>query len=156
MNVEIKEMPEMHVAYCRHTGPYHGIGKAIGKLMAWAAPRGLINFPETKMLSVYHDDPDITDEKRLQSSACITVPEGTKTEGGIGSMVVEGGAFAVAHFEITEDKFGEAWDAIMRDWLPESGYQCDDRPHYELYLNNAEEHPEKKHIVDICIPVKPL
>ncbi|MFA5384645.1 MAG: GyrI-like domain-containing protein [Eubacteriales bacterium] len=27
---------------------------------------------------------------------------------------------------------------------------------YELYLNNPEEHPEKKHLVDIYIPVKPL
>lgn len=28
--------------------------------------------------------------------------------------------------------------------------------HHELYLNNPDEHPEKKHIVDICIPVNPV
>lgn len=44
----------------------------------------------------------------------------------------------------------------MGGWLPESGYQCDDRPTFELCYNNYNEHPEKKHIIDICIPIKPL
>ena len=42
------------------------------------------------------------------------------------------------------------------DSLAESGYQPDDRPCFELYLNNPQEHPEGKHIVDIYAPVKPL
>lgn len=156
MNVEIKEMPEMHVAYCRHKGSYSKIGIAIEKLMRWAGPQGLTGLPETKMLAVYHDDPDITPESKLRSSACITVAEDIRVDGEIGKMKLEGGVFAVAHFEITEDQYGNAWDMVMRDWLPGSGYQCDDRPHYELYHNDPEEHPERKHIVDICIPVKPL
>ena len=28
--------------------------------------------------------------------------------------------------------------------------------HYEIYQNNHDEHPEKKFIVDICIPVEPV
>jgi len=32
----------------------------------------------------------------------------------------------------------------------------DDKNPYELYHNNHEEHPEKKLIVDICIPVRHL
>lgn len=40
--------------------------------------------------------------------------------------------------------------------LPESGYQPDDGPCYERYHNNPEEHPEHKHIIDICVPVKPM
>ncbi|MBN3034652.1 MAG: AraC family transcriptional regulator [Bacteroidales bacterium] len=154
-DVQIKQMPEMHVAYCRHTGAYHGIEQAFNKLMVWAGPRGLIRFPETRMLGVYHDDPDVTDEKKLQSSACITVPEDTKVSGEIGKMKIEGGTYAVARFEIDETQFGEAWNSVMRDWLPDSGYQCDDRPHYELYHNDPKTHPEKKFILDICIPVIP-
>jgi AraC family transcriptional regulator len=41
-------------------------------------------------------------------------------------------------------------------WFPESGYQPGDGVCFESYLNNPEEHPEGKHIVEICIPVKPL
>ena len=28
------------------------------------------------------------------------------------------------------------------------------RPSYEIYLNNPEEHPEKHHIIDICMSAK--
>ena len=156
MKVDVKEMPEMHVAYIRHIGPYNQIGGAFGKLMQWAGPRGLLNFPETKMLGVYHDDPGITEESKLQSSACITVPEDTKVEGEVGTMSIPGGLFVVGHVEINQDQFGEAWDKLMGEWLPESGYQPDDRPCYELYLNDPKQHPEGKFIVDICEPVKPM
>ena len=156
MKVDVKEMPEMHVAYIRHIGPYNEIGSAFGKLMQWASPRGLLNFPETKMLGVYHDDPKITEESKLQSSACVTVPEDTKVEGEVGTMSIPGGLFAVAHVEINQDQFGEAWDKLMGEWLPESGYHPDDRPCYELYLNDPKQHPEGKFIVDICEPVKPM
>lgn len=156
MKVEIREMPELHVAYLRHKGNYSEVGHAFEKLMRWAGPRGLMRPPETKVLSVYHDDPEVTEEKNLRTSVCITVPEGTRVEGEVGLMTVEGGKYACGHFEVNEKEFQEAWDAMMRDWLPESGYQCADRLPYELYYNNHEEHPEKKHIVDICIPVKPL
>ena len=44
----------------------------------------------------------------------------------------------------------------MGEWLPESGYQPDDRLCYEIYLNDPTTNPQRKHIVDICEPVKPL
>lgn len=156
MNVQVKELPKMHVVYCRHVGSYSDVGKTFEKLMKWAGPRGLIQFPKTQMLAVYHDDPQITEESKLRSSVCITVPEDTKIDGEIGKMTVSGGKYAVAHFEITVDQFSEAWDSVMRDWMPESGYQSDDRLCYELYYNNPKEHPEGKFIIDICVPVKPL
>jgi AraC family transcriptional regulator len=119
MKVEVKEMPEMYVAYYRHVGSYSGVGEAFDKLMRWAGPRGLLQFPKTRMLGVYHDDPEITDPSRLRSSACVTVPEGTEVDGEIGAMTVPGGRFAVASFEITHEQFGEAWDELMGKWLPE-------------------------------------
>jgi AraC family transcriptional regulator len=156
MTVEVKEMSELHVAYCRHMGSYQGVGQAFEKLMRWAGPRGLIKFPKTQMLGVYHDDPEITDPSKLRSSACITVPEGTAVDGEIGAMIVPGGKFAVARFEVSPEQFGEAWDEVMGKWMPESGYQPDDRPCYELYLNDPATHPEGKFIVDLCVPVRPL
>ena len=147
IQVEVKDMPDLHVAYVRHTGPYQGnselFGDLFGRLMTWAAPRGLLRFPETMVLAVYHDDPGITDEDKLRVSACITVPEDTLVEGEVGKMTVPG-------------EYGEAWDFVFGKWLPESGYQPDDRLCYELYHGGPDEHPEGKHVVDICIPVRPL
>jgi len=155
-SIEVKELPELHVAYIRHIGPYHRIGEAFGKLMRWAGPRGLLRFPETKSLAVYRDSPETTEEAKLRSDACITVPEGTKVDGEVGLMRIPGGKFAVGRFEIAGDQFGEAWNALMGGWLPGSGYQPDDRMCYELYLNDHEQHPQKKFIIDICEPIKPL
>lgn len=159
-DVEVKNLPELNVAYVRHVGPYAGdeglFDRLYGKLMAWAGPRELIRFPETRCLCVYHDDPHITEEKKLRVSVCMTVPKGTPVDGEIGHMTVPGGKFAVARFEIDPSLYGAAWDALMGGWMPESGYQPDDRLCYELGLNDPKQHPEGKHIVDICVPVKPL
>ncbi len=154
--VEVKELPEMFVAYARHFGPYNGIPEAVERLMRWAGPRGLLRFPETKLLAIYHDNTSVTDEGKLRSDACITVPRDTKVDGEIGVMTIPGGKHAVGHFEITADQFGEAWDALMGEWLPSSGYQIADGVCYEQYLNDHETHPRKMFIVDICLPVKPL
>lgn len=122
----------------------------------WAGPCGLLNFPETKCLSVYHDNPEITDEKNLRTSVCLTVPEDTQVDGDIGKMKISGGKYAVGHFEMNIDHYAAAWNTICGDWLPDSGYQPDDKPPFEMSLNNPKEHPEGKYIVDICVPVKPL
>lgn len=153
--VEVKELPAMTVAYARHLGRYSGIPEAFGRLERWALPRGHFT-PEAKVLAIYHDDPEVTPEAKLRSSACVSVSAGTKAEGDIAIMEVPGGMFAVGHFEIGEGEFGEAWDALLGEWMPRSGWQPDDRMCYELYLNDHETHPERKFIVDICEPVKPL
>lgn len=153
--VELCDLPARHVAYIRHIGNYSGIGEAFERLSRWAGPRGLFG-PNTAVLAIYHDDPDTTPAGKLRSSACLTVPEGTAVDGDVGLMDVPGGKFAVGHFELAQDEFGAAWNALMGEWLPTSGWQPDDRMCYELYLNEHEQHPEKKFIVDICQPVKPL
>ncbi len=93
--VDVKEISEMPVAYVRHTGPYKGesalFERLFNKLMTWAGPRSLINFPETKMFTIYHDSPEITEEQNLRISVCITVPAGTKVDSDIGYMLVPGG-----------------------------------------------------------------
>ena len=158
--IEVKDIPEMHIAYVRHIGPYAKNEKLfeglMNKLCAWAGPRGLLERPDAKILAVYHDNPDITDEKNLRTDMCLTVPPDTRVDGEIGKSVIPAGKYAVAHFELDSDQYGDAWSTIYGGWLPESGYQPDDRPGFELYLNNPEDHPEHKCVVDICVAVKPF
>jgi AraC family transcriptional regulator len=159
-NVEVKEMPDLHVAYVRHIGPYKGdlelFERLFNRLMTWAGPRGLLRFPETQILIIYHDNPEITDESKLRTDCCLTVPGDTTVEGEIGKAVIPAGKYAFAHFEINPDQYQDAWDTVYGGWLPESGYQPADGPCYELYVGDPKQHPEGKHVVDICIPVKPL
>lgn len=158
-NVQVRTLPDLPVAYVRHVGPYAGdsalFQRLFGQLAAWAGPRGLLN-PQAKMLCVYHDDPSVTDESKLRTDCGVSVPEGTEVDGAIGKATLRGGTYAVGHFEIASDQFSQAWQAVMGGWLPESGYQPADGPCFELYLNESEQHPEGKCVVEICVPVKPL
>ena len=154
-NIGIKEMPELDLIYCRHKGQYDQIGKAYEKLFKWAGPRGLLNFPETKTATVYHDDPKVTDMENVRQSACITVAKDVKPEGEFGKFHLPKSKCAVGRFEIDVTEFEQAWSA-MCIWVSESGYQPDDKNPYELYYADPEHHPENKFELDICIPVKPL
>jgi len=160
MNVEVKKLDDMTVAYIRHIGPYAGdsnlFGELFNKLYKWAGPRDLVNPPNTKTMSIYYDDPKITDESKLRMDVCLTIPEDTEVSGEIGKMVILGGKYAVGRFELNTDEYSAAWGKLMGEWFPESGYVPDDKPSFEMYQNNPEDHPEGKCIVDICVPVKPM
>jgi len=152
----VKQLPERFVACVRHVGPYPKIGEAIHKVFSWAGPKGLAQSPTTECLAVYHDDPEKVDTEKLRSDACLTVPEGTAGDDEVKTMRIPGGLFAVAHVEIDVSEYGDAWDKLVGEWMPENGYTTDGaRMCYELYLNDPAQHPENKHIVDICEPVKP-
>lgn len=158
--VRVETVTPFPVLYIRHTGPYAGdsalFQDLFGRLMRWAGPRGLLRFPETRLMSVYHDNPEITEQENLRLSVCITVPAGTAGSGEVNCMEISGGEYAKAVFEIDASQYRAVWDWMFCNWLPASGYQPDDRPALENYLNNPEEHPQKKHIVEFWIPVKPL
>jgi AraC family transcriptional regulator len=152
-NFEIKDMEAMPVIYCRHTGRFDQIGSAYEKLFKWAGPRGLLSSPGFKCITYYHDDPKVTDPEKIRQSACLTIDRDIRTEGEIGKMVIPGERYFVCHFEIRADEFQEAWDNACL-WLSESGYLPADGSPLEICHNDHQTHPEKKFIVDICIPVK--
>lgn len=152
--IEIKQMPELNLIYCRHMGAFNKIGQAYEKLFKWAVPRGLVT-SSTKTVTVYHDDPAVTGVEKVRQDASIIVEKNVKVEGEIGKSTVSAGKYAIGHFEIKETEFELAWNT-MCSWLTESGYQPGEGSTYELYHNDYNEHPEHKFIVDICIPVKPL
>jgi AraC family transcriptional regulator len=157
--VEVREVPAFTLAYVRHTGPYAGdselFGRLFGKIMAWAGSRGLIG-PQSKVVAVYHDNPGLTESGKLRVSVGVSVPDDTPVDGEIGKMVIPGGTWAVAEFELTDAEYSAAWDAVFCGWLPDSGYQPTDGVCYEQYLNDPAQHPEHKTVVDICVPVKAL
>ena len=151
MEAEIREMPAFEVAYVRKIGPY---GKeiceaAFGELMQWAGPRGHVNGP---MLMLYWDNPEVTPKEKCRVDACAGVPEGTKPDGRVGIQKLRSGPYAVCRFETAGD-FQRAWEEAFA-WVVNGGYECDDAPTYELYHNDASQHPEGKWIFDICIPLK--
>lgn len=157
-SMEVKKLPTMTVAYIRHTGPYQGnsplFGKLIGELCTWAGPRGLLQHNDMGIIIIYHDDPKVTEQEKLRMSVSIKVAPDTKVDGKIGKMEVPAGTYAVGRFEVGETEFGQAWEWLYGTWLPQSGYQPDDGPCFEVYPEEGK--PGEKFKVDLCVPVKPL
>lgn len=159
IDVDVKQLEPLHVAYLRHVGPFQNdtglFERLFGRLCGWAGPRGLLG-PGTQFLSIYHDNPEVTEAAKLRLDVAISVSPDTKVDGEIGKQVLPGGMYAVTRVRIKPEQYGEAWDALMGGWFPSSGYQPDDRPCFELYLNDPKTDPEGMHEVAICEPVKPL
>lgn len=150
-NFEIKRLEDIHVVYCRHYGSYTTMQQSFEKVMRWAYPKGLVNTPDFHLAAIYHDNPNVTKEEKLISDACLIIKEPMKADGEIGAYTIKSGLYAVGRFEISWDEFQPAWESMYR-LIDEHGFQCSGLP-FEVYLNNSETHPEKKWIVDICIPV---
>lgn len=158
LDIRVVELPELHVAYLRHLDiAIHDsatFGQMFQTLFQWAAPKGLINFPETKALTVYRSNPNPSGT--IQADVCITVPEHIAGEGLIGTTTISGGLYVVVHKEASLDACFTTWDYLFNEWLVQNGYQPDHRNYYINHLNDANTHPQKLHIIDMCIPVKHL
>lgn len=152
--IEIRQMPALHLICYRRTGAFEQIGQAYAELFKWASPRGLLH-AHTKAVSLYHDDPSVTDIEKMRNDACLVVEKSIQVEGNIRKHQTLEGKYAVGYFEIGLEDFEKAWNS-MYAWLSESGYQPKEASPYEIYHNDHEQHPQKKFILEICIPVKPL
>ena len=157
MNVTIKEFSPKKVAYSRHTGSYLDTAGNWQKLLEWVGKNGLFR-PSAEFIGVSLDDPETTEEDACRHDACITLPENyNETQNdGIGYQTLPGGTYAVYRFYDTSDKLLLAFRSLYLQWLPESGYEADDRPVMEINLNNPADDPEHKSMCDVCIPVRKI
>ena len=129
--------------------------RLFGRLCAWAGPRNLLG-PGTRFLSIYHDNPEITDAQKLRLDVAITVADTTAVDGEIGGSGWKAGTTLWRGCASSQSSIWRRWDALMGGWLPSSGYQPDDRPCFEFTLNDPKTDPEGMHDVELCLAVKPL
>jgi len=150
---EVKVLDRLNLAYISHVGKMDLIGNAFDQLIRWATPKGLMEQEHLRMVTIYHDSPKITDPNHLRMSACIVLNAKTSVEGEVGLRILDGGKCIVSRFEITPHEFQQAWESSFV-WMAENGYKKADKDPFEIYYNNYLEHPEKKFILDLCIPVQ--
>ncbi len=156
LNVHLVNRPATTVAYLRRVGPY---GPAIPEFwqqtyVPWAVRHGLM---EVARYGISHDDPGITAPDQCRYDACAEVPPDFVPSGGALKATLPAGRYAVLPFFGTSEEVGQAWAALLRDWLPESGLQLDARPSFEHYPRGARYDPASGAFkCEICVPVMPL
>ena len=148
---EIKTTERLDLAYISYKGKMEGIGSVYNRIVKWATPKGLIN-QQTRMVTIYHDSPKITDPNNLRMSACIVLDNPIEINGEINLRVLSPTKCIVSRLVITPFEFQQAWESSFA-FMIENGYKKSDIDPFEIYYNNAAEHQENKFIVDLCIPI---
>lgn len=85
--------------------------------------------------------------------ALVQVPDFDEVPIGMKTFELPEGQYAVFYYKGNPANAAEVFTYIFKDWLPQSGYQLDNRPHFEVlgekYKNGSNESEE-----EIWIPVK--
>lgn len=150
-NVEVKELPSRKVACIRKSGPYTQLGGAFEQLMGWANSQ--MDVTDELRLTIYHDNPKVTDVNLVEWSACVTVSDEVTTNSEIQFAEIQGGKYAVGRFQIASKDFSNAWES-MSLWMVENGYHnCDAAP-FEIYHSSKEDHHNDRFDVEICMPIQ--
>lgn len=85
--------------------------------------------------------------------AAIEVSDASFVPEGMGVFTLPGGQYAVFHYKGSHNNGFDVFSYIFSDWLPASGYELDNRPHFEIlgpkYKNGDPDSEE-----EIWIPIK--
>jgi len=156
MKVKLVDRESVYVAYLRHTGTYGPpVGQFWMKTVApWMATNNLFG---RDRFGISLDDPSVTKSAQCRYDACVASREGEVLTGNPQHKVIPGGKYAALRFEGTGAEIGAAWDALLRDWLPQSGLQLDARPFFEYYpVDGRYDEKTGAFSCDICVPVTKL
>lgn len=147
-------LPKRTFAYIRHVGPYQGdealFARLFDQVVEFLMARDLL-LPEAECISMYHDNPETVPEKDQRISVGFTVPDGSKGNDEIQIMEIPAGKYFLASFDIKAEEYAWAWDEFMSE-LERQKLRMGSIA-YESYKNDPKTHPEKKHIVDLCVSV---
>lgn len=151
--VRVETIPDLRIAFLRFVGPYDACGPTFDKLLGWAGPKGLIG-PDTKVLAVCYDDPEVTPPDKLRLDCCFTVDESFEPHDDLQVQTVEAGECVILTHRGSYSKLSDSYRWLYGDWLSTSGREFDDRPPFEIYANNPNNTPEDELVTEICVALK--
>lgn len=151
--ITIKELPEIKLASISDIGNFENIGGMFQKLMEWGAQKEILDTSNFKAITIYHDNPNITQSSRVRFSTCVTISKNINTDGEVRQRNLKKGIYAIGRFEIKTEDISKAWSA-MCVWVIENNYEFRDGDYFEMYHNDPKNHPEQKVVVEIGIPLE--
>jgi AraC family transcriptional regulator len=154
MNVIIKHLKPMRVAFMRHTGPYNEVGKTWDQFMMLLGKDGFLG-GACQFIGISHDDPAVTAPDKLRYDACATVDEKFRAQGEIGAQTIAGGDYAVMTHFGPYTKLGKSYAELLGQWLPRSGRRLRSVPCLEIYFNSPDDAEPEDLVTDIHAPLEP-
>ena len=154
--VEVATFMPMPIAYIRIINPIAGevLAEGLDRLLHWAAAREL--WPGATLVGLSQDDPNVTPIEKYRYDIAISVPEGTRGAGEVGTRVIPGGQYARVRTEGDIREVERCWTFLFKHWLLRSRWQPTDHPCLEVFLENPAAADWRHFSVEGRIPVKPL
>ncbi|MCZ8298420.1 MAG: GyrI-like domain-containing protein [Flavobacterium sp.] len=149
----IKTIPDLHLAYIRHTGSYDKVGSSFQKLMFWAATHLVLKLKPVT-IGIVHDNPDLTAEQHIRFDACVLLSKEIKPNGEIGYKRIEGGKFAVFTYKGAYEGFYPVYDYIYNVCLFDNKFDLADKPALEWYIKSPPFNKPENFVTDFYVPIK--
>jgi len=151
--IEIRDIPERRLFGLPHKGPYPLIAEAYGRLFD-VMERATLMPRAGSMIALYYDPPGTVAEADQRSLAAYEMDRKTELPEGLEEVILPAGPAAVIAHHGSYDGLHAAYDALFREWLPQSGREPAGPP-YELYHNTPDEVAADRLVTDIHLPLKP-
>lgn len=138
MNIEARELDRQRVCTLASKRGYEpdAIYQAWDKLIDWAACNG-IQRDEQERFAFAFDNPTVTPVDKCRYTASVVIGDDVKVMPPFSPSEIPNGKYAVLYFKGSPDETIKAQLSIYSDWLPESGFEPDNFPMLERYLNDA-------------------
>lgn len=152
---EIRTLPEQRVLFVRRTGPCNDTPYQAWDVLWKFAYRCRLMKPDTRMIGILHDCPDITAGEKLRYDACITVEGPVAPEGEVCERLLSGGRYAVFLHKGDYGGMLQTYQEICTCWYPSSGLKLRDVESFEVYLNRDPRRTKPQNLrTEIYIPVE--
>ncbi|UUC44064.1 AraC family transcriptional regulator [Flavobacterium cerinum] len=154
MNTKITIQPiePLHIVAVNHIG-VDNLDAAFTTIINWSVENEGIDPQKMEVIRIYHDSFKITAPEKVRMEIGVRINREVKPEAGIFYRLLEPGECITGDFEMDPQDFEKAW-SYLYIMMNENGYTPTEALPFEIIRNNYKEHPEKKIIVTLYIPVK--
>ena len=137
-NIEVREMSSQRVCTFASQGGYapEAIYGAWDKLIDWATNHGIKPEQQARFAFAF-DNPAITPIDKCRYDASIVIANDMPVNLPFKSSEIPTGKYAVLYYKGSPEETLKAQMSIYSDWLPNSGFEPDDFPLLENYLNDV-------------------
>ncbi|MGJ7613880.1 MULTISPECIES: AraC family transcriptional regulator [unclassified Variovorax] len=146
-SVRIVERPAQRVQALRHQGPLSTIPHTQRRLRVHAGDRAV-----SEWLGVSCGDP--ADAAGFRYYAAAASPQAWPANAEMQTLDLPAGRYALHSLAGPYARINAAVNALYARWLPESGYEPDDRPALEHYLNSPRTVSQAGLRTELLIPIR--
>jgi AraC family transcriptional regulator len=138
MNVKVEQFEEQVACALASPAGYASASllNTWDKLIGWANSNG-IDEGQQKRFALCHDNPAITPDEKCRYEAAVVVSPEARIAEPFFRIVIPAGKYVVAYYKGAPEDTTKFHMSLYSDWFPNSGFEPDDWPLMEHYLNDV-------------------